>query len=124
MLRRFQLVFVFAALLSAGGCGASNSIGNPDLSPSIATQPQSQTISSGQTATMTVAATGTAPLSYQWYQGSTGDKTNPINAAASSSYTTPALTTTTNYWMQVSNAVGTANSSTATVTVTALFALT
>lgn len=37
--------------------------------PSITSQPQSQTITAGQTATLTVTATGTAPLSYQWYQG-------------------------------------------------------
>ena len=37
--------------------------------PSITTQPASQTIASGQTATLSVVATGTAPLTYQWYVG-------------------------------------------------------
>lgn len=87
------------------------------FAPSITTQPASQTIISGQTATMTVAATGTAPLSYQWYQGSSPSTTNPISGATSASYTTPALTGSTNYWVQVSNSSGTADSNTATITV-------
>src|SRR5207245_1542344 len=36
------------------------------VAPSILTQPSSQTVTAGQTASFTVAATGTAPLSYQW----------------------------------------------------------
>jgi hypothetical protein len=39
---------------------------NP-VAPSINTQPQSQTVLQGQTANFSVVATGTAPLSYQWY---------------------------------------------------------
>src|SRR6266478_7056635 len=35
------------------------------VAPSITTQPASQTVTAGQTATFSVAATGTAPLSYQ-----------------------------------------------------------
>ncbi len=50
---------------------------NP-AAPAITTQPANQTISSGATATLTVTATGTAPLSYQWYQGNTGDTTTPV----------------------------------------------
>jgi N-acetylneuraminic acid mutarotase len=89
----------------------------PCTEPSIASHPQSQTIQSGQTATLSVTATGTAPLSYQWYQGSSGDTSNPISGATSSSYTTPALTQTTNYWVKVMNSCGSANSNTATITV-------
>jgi hypothetical protein len=53
--------------------------------PSITTQPQNQTVAVGSTATFTVAATGTAPLTYQWQKNGTN-----ISAATSSSYTTPA----------------------------------
>lgn len=82
--------------------------------PSITTQPQSQTIASGQTATLAVAASGTSP-SYQWYKGSSGDTSYPVGTSAS--YTTPALTTTTNYWVRVYNSCGSINSNTATITV-------
>jgi hypothetical protein len=84
--------------------------------PSITSHPQSQTIQNGLTASMSVSASGTPPLSYQWYQGSTGIISNPISGATSSSYTTPALTQTTLYWVRVSNSCGSANSNTATIT--------
>jgi len=94
------------------------SVTSPCVAPSITSQPQSQTIQSGQTATMSVSASGTAPLSYQWYQGSSGDTSNPIPGAITGSWTTPPLTQTTNYWVRVSNSCGSANSNTATITVT------
>src|SRR5207245_3952078 len=34
--------------------------------PTITTQPANQTVTAGQTATFTVVAAGTAPLTYQW----------------------------------------------------------
>ncbi|MFI5167104.1 MAG: fibronectin type III domain-containing protein [Thermoanaerobaculales bacterium] len=90
--------------------------GGTCTSPSITTQPQSQTIQSGQTATLSVIATGTAPLSYQWYQGSSGDTSHAVGTNATS-FASPALTTSTSYWVRVSNACGHADSATATVTV-------
>ena len=86
-------------------------------SPTITTSPANQVVTPGQTATMSVVATGTAPLAYQWYAGTSGTTTTPIAGATASTYTTPALTTTTSYWVRVSNASGTANSATATITV-------
>ena len=85
--------------------------------PAITTQPLSQTIASRQVATLIVAATGTLPLNYQWYAGTSGATTSPIGGATSSSYATPALTSTTSYWVRVSNSAGAADSTTATVTV-------
>jgi len=41
------------------------------IAPSITTQPTNQTVIAGQTASFTVAANGTTPLSYQWYQNGT-----------------------------------------------------
>jgi len=86
--------------------------------PAISVQPQSQTIGSGQSATLSVTASGTAPLTYQWYQGVSPSGT-AISGATSSTYTTPALTATTSYWVRVSNGCGSVNSQTATITVTA-----
>lgn len=83
--------------------------------PSIAGQPASTTITAGQSATLTVTATGTTPLSYQWYTGTSGGGT-PISGATGSSVTvTPSATTS--YWVKVTNTCGSANSATATVTV-------
>jgi formylglycine-generating enzyme required for sulfatase activity len=90
-----------------------------EVAPSITTQPVSTTINSGSTATLSVVAGGTAPLTYQWYQGAVGATTSPVGAN-SASFTTAALSATTTYWVRVSNAAGNVNSSLATVTVTAV----
>jgi autotransporter-associated beta strand protein len=86
--------------------------------PGIITHPASVTITSGSTATLTIAAIGTEPLTYQWYQGATGTTTTPVGTN-SASFTTPALTATTSYWAKVTNAANPtgADSNTATVTV-------
>ena len=84
----------------------------------IITSPSPVTINRGQTTTLTVVAAGEAPLTYQWYQGLTGDDSTPVGTNAAS-FTTPALLETTSYWVKVTNAgnPGGANSATATVTV-------
>lgn len=87
--------------------------------PAITTQPVARTITAGQTANLSVAASGTAPLSYQWFVGSPGDTSNPVSGATSASATvTPATTTT--YWVRVTGQCGTpAASAPVTVTVNA-----
>ena len=85
------------------------------VAPSITTQPSSQTITAGQTATFSVTATGTAPLSYQWRQNGT-----TISGATSSTYTTPAETTSASgaqFTVLVTNTAGNATSSAAVLTV-------
>ena len=87
-----------------------------NVPPSITTQPTSQTVTAGQTATLSVTATGTAPLSYQWKKNGTA-----ISGATSSTYTTPATTASDNgaqFTVTVSNSVGTVTSNAATLTVT------
>jgi YVTN family beta-propeller protein len=93
--------------------------------PTITTQPASQTINPLQTATLTVVATGTPTPTYQWYEGKTGDTSILIPGATNSSYTTPPLTTTTSYWVQVSNGSSSpVNSATATVSINLVCTLT
>src|SRR5213079_916978 len=85
--------------------------------PAITTQPVSQTVTAGQTATFSVAASGTAPLSYQWQKNGAN-----ISGATSGSYTTPATTSSDNgttFDVVVSNSAGTVTSNTATLTVNA-----
>ena len=85
---------------------------------SIGTQPASATIDNGQIDTLSViASNGTSPYSYQWYMGSSGNTANPISGATGSSYTA-SPTSTTSYWVLVSDDAGaTVDSSTATITV-------
>ena len=107
--------------LKDGGGSDANAIVNalefgPCTSPVITAQPTSTTIGAGQTASLTVAATGGAPLAYQWYRGSAGVTSDPVGTNANT-FTTAALTTTTSFWVRVSNACGSVDSGIATITV-------
>ncbi|HYL16388.1 MAG TPA: N,N-dimethylformamidase beta subunit family domain-containing protein [Terriglobales bacterium] len=87
--------------------------------PTITAQPVSQTVTAGQTATFSVTASGTAPLSYQWEKNGTAISDS---GGSSASYTTPATTTSDNgaqFTVVVSNSAGSATSDTATLTVNA-----
>jgi hypothetical protein len=105
---------------SAGSATSNNAtltVNAPTVPPSITTQPVSQTITSGQTATFSVAATGTAPLGYQWTKSGAA-----ISGATSASYTTPATTTSNSgstFGVIVSNSAGSVTSNSATLTVNA-----
>ena len=92
---------------------------NPALG--ISTQPASTTIYYGQSDTLSVTPSGgTTPYHYQWYIGSSGITTSPIGTDSSTLTVSP--TSTTSYWVQVTDsAAGTppaasVNSSTAIVT--------
>ena len=87
------------------------------LTPLIRTEPQGLLLPSGSTTTLTVFATGPGTLEYQWYIGDSGVTTSPIEGAVEASYTTPALTVTTSYWVRVTNENGSADSATAVVEV-------
>ena len=84
--------------------------------PAITQQPTSQTVTAGQSATFTVTATGTEPLSYQWYMNGAAAGTN------SRTYTVTAATvgeTGAQIYATVTNADGSATSATVTLTVNA-----
>ncbi|HXA18670.1 MAG TPA: G8 domain-containing protein [Thermoanaerobaculia bacterium] len=83
--------------------------------PGIAVQPLSQSSTSGASVTLSVTASGNAPFSYQWYQGTAGTITSPIGTNSSTITVNP--TVTTSYWVKVSNSCGATNSNTATVTI-------
>lgn len=70
---------------------------NPRLVPaSITASPQSVTVAELQTVTLTVAASGTAPFTYQWQRSPDGATWTDIAGATAASYTTPALLRTDN----------------------------
>jgi hypothetical protein len=83
--------------------------------PDIATQPVNQTAYENETATFSVVATGSPPLTYQWRRDGVD-----IPGANASSYTTPALTLAYNgsvFSCFVTNAAGDATTSPATLTI-------
>ncbi|NUQ11974.1 MAG: hypothetical protein HUU26_06560 [Gemmatimonadaceae bacterium] len=114
-IRRLNFTLVLAAFSFA--CGGSDGPSEPQATaPVIATPPQNAAVATPNTATFTVSATGTAPLSYQWKRNGTD-----IQGATGTSYTTPATTVGdhgTQYSVTVSNSAGSATAS-ATLTVTA-----
>jgi hypothetical protein len=99
------------------GCASASPpeiLGN-SVAASIAIQPYDVSAAVGQTATFTVKAAGSAPLSYQWQKN--GEN---IRGAASNAYTTPATTAADNgalFTVQVSNSLGTVTSDPAILTV-------
>jgi hypothetical protein len=106
----------------------NNSEGSPDwvlvleagaggpVAPSITQQPTNRSVTVGQSASFSVTASGTAPLSYQWQKNAAN-----IPGATGSSYTTPATVGADNgstFRCIVSNSVGSTTSASATLTVT------
>jgi hypothetical protein len=85
--------------------------------PSITVQPIGGSINSGNSAQLSVAATGTAPLSYQWFVGPSGDTSTPVNGGTTATIAVVPATTT-SYWVRVTGACGPfANSNTVIIAV-------
>ncbi|PYT94064.1 MAG: hypothetical protein DMG36_06510 [Acidobacteria bacterium] len=98
------------------GCSGTT-ISNPHAAPRITVQPANQSVTTGQSASFSVTATGTAPLSYQWQKHGSA-----ISGATSTTYTTPPTTSVDNgaqFDVVVSNSLGSVTSAAATLTVTA-----
>ncbi|HEV7425044.1 MAG TPA: Ig-like domain repeat protein [Thermoanaerobaculia bacterium] len=85
--------------------------------PILTQQPSSQVILQGQIVTLAVQATGTPPLSFQWYEGSSGNLSKPVLGATSATFTPAALTSNASFWVRVSSDCGAAQSATATIAV-------
>ena len=88
---------------TTGGGGGGGGGGGTCNAPAITTQPKSISITAGTAVTLSVAATGDAPLSYQWYYGARSNTAQPI-ANANGSTITVQPSVTTSYWVRVSNA--------------------
>jgi len=113
-------VLVSNSLGSVTSATAILTVHTAAVAPSITTQPANQSVTAGQTATFSVVAGGTAPLSYQWQKGGAA-----IAGATAPSYTTPATATSDNgaaFQVTVKNAAGSVSSNVADLTVMAVAA--
>jgi Abnormal spindle-like microcephaly-assoc'd, ASPM-SPD-2-Hydin/Immunoglobulin domain/Immunoglobulin I-set domain len=117
---RFLRAATVAVLLCASGAAwqalaqPRAAAGNYPL-PTITTQPASRSVSVGQTATFTVAAYGSPPLTFQWRKNGVA-----ISGATSLSYTTPVTTASyndTEYTVVVTDVGGSVISNAAVLTV-------
>src|SRR5882724_1999139 len=104
------------AVVGLSGCAGGFQGAKPlaAVAPTV-TQPANQTVVVGQTGTFSVTASGTGPLTYQWYKNGVA-----ISGATSNTYTTPATVagdTGAVFTVTVSNSTGSATSGPATLTV-------
>ncbi len=119
------LLLATLGLTACGGGGdgpASSTVLPAAATPaSITAAPQAATVSAGQTASFSVTAAGSAPLSYQWLRNG-----SEIAGAASASYTLTATATDDGaaFSVRVGNAAGIATSTAALLTVLVAPALT
>ena len=111
-------IFLVSVSNSAGTVTSSSAtltVTDVAVAPSISTQPVSQSVAAGQSATFTVLAAGSATISYQWKKNGTD-----ISGATSSTYTTPAASSADNnaaFTVVVTNSHGSATSNAAILSV-------
>jgi len=93
---------------------SANAVLTVIVPPAITAQPQSQVVTAGNNVSLFVTASGTSPLSYQWYRNN-----SPIASATTSNYSISGVQPTNagDYKVRVSNAAGTVDSTNATLTV-------
>src|SRR5258708_3496976 len=102
---------------------ATLAVANGNVPPTILTQPQGQSVAPGGTASLSVTASGTPALSYQWFVIPAGQTAgSPVAGATANSYDVPGASTTAGndqdvYYVQVSNNFGQAVSQHATLAV-------
>lgn len=78
--------------------------------------PRSQSVTRGSTVTLSVQPEAGGPFTYQWYSGHAGFTSTPIENSNSPNFTTPAISSTSEFWVRISDACGTIDSQTATIT--------
>jgi len=106
-------------LHAVNDCGEASTIAAPVtlasscIAPVILTQPKDTSVTPGASATLSVVATGTS-LSYNWYQGPVFDFTHPVGVAGPVLVTGP-ITSSTQFWVRITNNCGSANSVAAAV---------
>ncbi len=87
----------------------------PCTRPTITAQPQSVTVRAGELATLSAAASGTTPITWQWYRGASGTTSSPIGGATSSTLQITTTSTIT-VWARATNSCGSADSAAAKIT--------
>jgi PKD repeat protein len=82
--------------------------------PSIVNQPTAQSVCEGTSTQLNVSASGTAPMTYQWYKAS-----SPITGATNNNYIISSASSTdaASYYVKVTNSCGNVNSQNASLTV-------
>ena len=106
-------IYTVAVTNSAGSITNTPTTLTVNVPPSIGTQPSNQTVNAGSPATFFVAASGTAPLSYQWRK----DETNIAATTATNNIAAAQSPNAGRYTVVVTNIAGSSTSVVATLTV-------
>jgi hypothetical protein len=101
---------------AGGSVISSNAYLNSGPPPSITTQPQSQGVAKGQNVSLSVVASSTLSLSYQWYFGSS--KLGSVGTGATLNLSNLGTSSAGGYSVVVSCTFGSVTSAVANVTVT------
>jgi len=115
--------YVTVANSAGGATSASAAVtiqAGQTVAPSIVTQPLDQTVGGGSAFNLSVQATGSAPLQYQWFHDGAriiGETSALLQIASAQSQDVG------DYYVVVSNAVGTVTSAPATIFVTGVSTL-
>lgn len=98
MIHRIHIALLTAAAALLSACGGGDpapgtppSVDATAVPAAITTAPQSATVLELQTATLSVAASGSAPFTYRWQRSVDGTTWVDIAGATGDSYTTPQL---------------------------------
>ena len=100
-----------------GNSARSASVSVPCSKPRIVSQSPPQSVAKNASVTLSVNAAGPAPLTYTWYEGRLGTTSKPVGTNLPA-FTSPPLTESTQFWVNVGNACGEVTSSTMSVQVT------
>jgi hypothetical protein len=122
-LRSITVVLLALSFAGCGGYSSTASVnGGGPVAPYINTQPANQTVTAGQTATFTAAATGSPAPTVQWQVSMDGGVTfNNLSGATSItlSFTASTSQNGNKYRAVFTNTAGSVNSNAATLTVNA-----
>ncbi|HEX2834608.1 MAG TPA: M12 family metallo-peptidase [Thermoanaerobaculia bacterium] len=103
---------------SSNGCASTDYVNvavSSCTAPVLTTVlPVSHAITLGTSVELNATATGSGPITYQWYVGTSGNTSTP---AAPGNGISASPTSTTNYWVRATNSCGSVDSATITVTV-------
>jgi hypothetical protein len=115
----FQLFWMGTTLVAVTHGRGMYTVPSGSATPVFARRPLSQAVLPGHSVAFNVVVFGVSPISYQWYRGQAGDTTNPIAGATSPSYTTGPIQQNESYWVRATNALGSADSNSAALTLLA-----
>ncbi len=85
------------------------------LAPTVLAQPADQTLASESSVTLAISCDWDQPLSYQWYQGRSGDTSAPVTGATAAQLIVTPQTPVARYWVRVSAGATAVASRTVTV---------